>query len=152
MSHPEWALKHKKKNTELRNIRGNYYLYKITSKRVKDKKWPQKITLGQIGVITEKEGLIPTGMKRKGPVPKGKSVYKDEMQLSESEISFVDEFAQLSDPRSERNRLYSIEEILLLSLCACLCGAEGWPEVLSRYTQSEKLKKRQTKQGFIYPR
>lgn len=129
MSHPEWALKHKKKNTELRNIRGNYYLYKITSKRVKDKKWPQKITLGQIGVITEKEGLIPTGMKRKGPVPKGKSVYKDDMQLSESEISFVDEFAQLSDPRSERNRLYSIEEILLLSLCACLCGAEGWQDV-----------------------
>ena len=129
MSHPEWALKHKKKNTELRNIRGNYYLYKITSKRVKDKKWPQKITLGQIGVITEKEGLIPTGMKRKGTVPKGKSVYKDEMQLPESEISFVDEFAQLSDPRSERNRLYSIEEILLLSLCACICGAEGWQDV-----------------------
>ena len=129
MSHPEWALKHKKKNTELRNIRGNYYLYKITSKRVKGKKWPQKITLGQIGVITEKEGLIPTGMKRKGTVPKGKSVYKDEMQLPESEISFVDEFAQLSDPRSERNRLYSIEEILLLSLCACICGAEGWQDV-----------------------
>ena len=129
MSHPEWALKHKKKNTELRNIRGNYYLYKITSKRVKDKKWPQKITLGQIGVITEKEGLIPTGMKRKGIVPKGKSVYKDEMQLSASEINFVDEFAQLSDPRSERNKLYSIEEILLLSLCACLCGAEGWQDV-----------------------
>ncbi len=129
MSHPEWALKHKKKNTELRNIRGNYYLYKITSKRLKGKKWPQKITLGQIGVITEKEGLIPTGMKRKGVVPKGKSVCKDEMQLSESEISFVDEFTQLSDPRSERNRLYSIEEILLLSLCACICGAEGWQDI-----------------------
>lgn len=129
MSHPEWALKHKKKNTELRNIRGNYYLYKITSKRVKGKKWPQKITLGQIGVITEKEGLIPTGMKRKGPVPKGKSVYKDDSRLPESEISFVDEFAQLNDSRSERNRLYSIEEILLLSLCACICGAEGWQDV-----------------------
>ena len=70
MAHPEWALKHKKKNTELRNLRGKYYLYQITSKRVKGKKWPQKITLGQIGVITEEEGLIPTGMKRKGKVPK----------------------------------------------------------------------------------
>ena len=129
MSHPEWALKHKKKNTEPRNIRGNYYLYEITSKRIQEKKWPQKITLGQIGVITEKEGLILTGMKRKGPVPKGKSVYKEEMQPLELESSFVDDFAKLSDPRSQRNQLYSVEEILFLSLCACICGAEGWQDV-----------------------
>ncbi len=129
MAHPEWALKHKKKNTELRNLRGKYYLYQITSKRVKGKKWPQKITLGQIGVITEEEGLIPTGMKRKGKVPKGKSVYKDEMQPLETDIGFVDTFAQLSDSRSQRNRLYSIEEILFVSLCACLCGAEGWQDI-----------------------
>ncbi|MDT8316357.1 MAG: transposase family protein [bacterium] len=129
MSHPEWALKHKKKNTELRNIRGKYYLYEITSRRIKEKKWPQKITLGQIGVITEEEGLIPTGMKRKGPVPKGKSVYKEGMGMLESETSFVDDFAELSDPRSQRNQLYSVEEILLLSLCASVCGAEGWQDV-----------------------
>jgi predicted transposase YbfD/YdcC len=129
MFHPEWALKHKKKNMELRNIRGRYYLYEITSKRVKGKKWPQKITLGQIGVITKEEGLIPTGMKRKGRVPAGKSVYKEGMQPPESETSFLDNFAELSDPRSERNQLYRIEEILLLSLCASLCGAEGWQDV-----------------------
>ena len=129
MSHPVWALKHKKKNTELRNIRGKYYLYEITSKRIREKKWPQKITLGQVGVITEEEGLIPTGMKRKGPLPKGKSVYKEEMQPPESETSFVDNFAELSDPRSQRNQLYSVEEILLLSLCASICGAEGWQDV-----------------------
>ncbi len=129
MSHPEWALKHKQKNTELRNIRGKYYLYKITHKRIKEKKWPQKITLGQIGVITEEEGIILTGMKRKGPVPKGKSVYKEGMQPLEFESSFVDDFAQLSDPRSQRNQLYSVEEILLVCLCACICGAEGWQDV-----------------------
>mgnify|MGYP001616888246 CR=1 FL=1 len=129
MSHPDWALKHKKPHTELRNIRGKYYLYKITCKRVKGRKWPQKITLGQIGVITEAEGLILTGMKRKGPVPKGKSVYKEGMQVLESESSFVDDFSKLSDPRSQRNQLYSVEEILLLSLCASVCGAEGWQDV-----------------------
>jgi predicted transposase YbfD/YdcC len=129
MAHPDWALKHKIKNTELRNIRGKYYLYAITSKRIKEKPWPQKITLGQIGVITEAEGLIPTGWKRKGPVPQGKSVYKDGMHPLESEPSFVDEFAALTDPRAQRNQLYRVEEILLLSLCACICGAEGWQDV-----------------------
>lgn len=129
MAHPDWALKHKTKNTELRNIRGKYYLYAITSKRMPEKKWPQKITLGQIGVITEKEGLIPTGRKRKGPVPQGKSLYKDGMDPREAEPSFVDTFAALTDPRAQRNQLYRLEEILLLSLCACICGAEGWQDV-----------------------
>jgi len=130
MSHPEWELKHKKKNTELRNIRGKYYLYEITSKRIKEKKWPQKITLGQLGVITEEDGLVPTGMKRKGPVPKGKSIYKEGMQPPESETSFVDDFADLSDARSQRKQLYSLKEILLVSLCASVCGAEGWQDVV----------------------
>ena len=129
MAHPDWALKHKIKNTELRHIRGKYYLYAITSKRIKERKWPQKITLGQIGVITEAEGLIPTGRKRKGPVPQGKSVYKDGMHPLESDSSFVDEFAALTDPRAQRNQLYRVEEILLLSLCACICGAEGWQDI-----------------------
>ena len=57
MAHPDWALKYKTKHTELRNIRGKYYLYEITSKRMKERKWPQKITLGQIGVITEAEEI-----------------------------------------------------------------------------------------------
>jgi predicted transposase YbfD/YdcC len=96
---------------------------------VKGKKWPQKVTLGQIGVITEKEGLIPTGMKRKGPIPKGKSVYKEVIQLPEFETSFIDDFATLTDPRSRRNQLYRVDEILLLSLCASICGAEGWQDV-----------------------
>ncbi len=129
MAHPVWALKHKTKNTELRNIRGKYYLYALTSKRIKEKPWPQKITLGQIGVITEAEGLIPTGRKRKGPVPPGQSVYKEGMDPLETEPSFVDEFAALTDPRAQRNQLYRVEEILLLSLCASICGAEGWQDV-----------------------
>ncbi len=129
MAHPDWALKHKTKNTELRNIRGKYYLYAITSKRMKEKKWPQKITLGQVGVITEEEGLIPTGKKRKGPVPYGKSVYKEGMPPLEFDTSFVDDFSKLRDPRSQRNQLYRVEEIWLLSLCAIICGAEGWQDV-----------------------
>ena len=40
--HPQWALKHKKKGTELRLIKGHYYLYKITSKWDPEKKAQKK--------------------------------------------------------------------------------------------------------------
>jgi transposase len=63
MKHPEWATKHKVKGTELRLIKGKYYLYKITSKWDKKKKVTRKITLGLIGRITETEGLIPRGTR-----------------------------------------------------------------------------------------
>ena len=29
MTHPEWAIRHKKPGTGLRNIKGRYYLYKV---------------------------------------------------------------------------------------------------------------------------
>lgn len=43
-AHPEWALKQKKPGTELRYIRGNYYLYGVSSKWNKEKKRAQKVT------------------------------------------------------------------------------------------------------------
>lgn len=45
------------------------------------------------------------------------------------EIGFLDTFSLLDDPRSSRNRLYSMSEILLTTLCAAICGAEGWQDV-----------------------
>ncbi len=36
--HPDWALKQKRPGTELRYIRGNYYLYGVSSKWNKEKK------------------------------------------------------------------------------------------------------------------
>jgi hypothetical protein len=59
MAHPDWVLKHKQKNTEIRNIKGRYYLYQITSKWDPQKKRTKKVTLGMVGTITEKNGLIP---------------------------------------------------------------------------------------------
>jgi len=69
MAHPDWVLKHKLKNTEIRNIRGRYYLYKITSKWDPEKKRTKKVTLGMLGVITEKDGFIPKGQSKKGRTP-----------------------------------------------------------------------------------
>jgi len=76
MSHPEWVLKHKLKNTEIRNIRGRYYLYKITSKWDPEKKRTKKVTLGMLGTITEKDGFIPKGQSKKGK-PKKQSIIRD---------------------------------------------------------------------------
>ena len=126
MQHPEWALKFKTKGTELRNIRGKYYLYNVTSRRDPITKKTKKITLSQVGTITEEYGLIPTGMKRKGRIPAGESPFKSPPK---EEAQFLDSFEKIADPRSSKNQLYSVSEILLVTLCAVLCGAEGWSDV-----------------------
>ena len=50
--HPEWALKHKRKGTELRLIKGHYYLYEIKSKWNPEKKRAQKVTGKLLGKVT----------------------------------------------------------------------------------------------------
>lgn len=72
MAHPEWALKHKVKGTELRLISGKYYLYRISSRWDKKKKRSVKVTNEFLGRITEEQGLIPKGqraLKSKAKVP-----------------------------------------------------------------------------------
>lgn len=125
MSYPEWASKFKTKNTELRLKYGKYYLYNITSKWNPEKKRAQKITLGLVGIITEKDGLIPKGMSRKGRPPKNGSSFNKESD----ETGFLDSFAAITDPRATKNQLYKVGEILLLTLCALMCGADGWQDI-----------------------
>ena len=59
MQHPQWALAHKKKGTELRCIRGKYYLYEISSRWDKEKKRSVKVTGKCIGSISE-SGITPS--------------------------------------------------------------------------------------------
>ena len=81
--HPDWALKYKKKGTELRLINGTYYLYKITSKWNPEKKRAQKITLGLLGKITQENGFIESD-KRK--IEKGLSL-SDDISVKEYGLS-----------------------------------------------------------------
>ena len=60
---PAWALKHKQPGTELRLIKGRYYLYAVSSKWNKEKKRAQKITGKLLGRITEDDGFVPSGSK-----------------------------------------------------------------------------------------
>ena len=108
MSHPEWVTKHKLPNTEIRKIRDRYYLYNITSVWCSKKKRTKKKTLKQVGVIYMEYGLIPTGMSRKGKVPPGESKIKGDKTVAGDLLSFFD---RIEDPRSERNRFYSLGEI-----------------------------------------
>lgn len=49
--------------------------------------------------------------------------------MDTKDLGFLDIFGELKDPRSWRNRKHSMAEILLTTLCAAICGAEGWQDV-----------------------
>ena len=38
-------------------------------------------------------------------------------------------FAELTDPRVDRGKLHLLLDILLIALCAVLCGADTWVEI-----------------------
>ncbi len=61
--HPQWALDQKKPGTELRLIRGKYYLYKYKTIYDKVKKGPKKVTGKILGRVTE-DGFIPSGKRK----------------------------------------------------------------------------------------
>lgn len=44
-------------------------------------------------------------------------------------MDFLDVFGRLDDPRIERKKLHPMPEILLLTLCAVICGAESWNDI-----------------------
>lgn len=44
-------------------------------------------------------------------------------------MNFLDIFGQLDDPRIERKKLHPMPEILLLTLCAVICGADSWDDI-----------------------
>ncbi|MGM9833184.1 MAG: hypothetical protein ACI31A_05810, partial [Candidatus Limisoma sp.] len=58
-NHPQWALEQKRPGTELRCIRGKYYLYECSSFYDKEKKKSRKKTGAYLGMVTEDRGLVP---------------------------------------------------------------------------------------------
>lgn len=61
--HPQWALDQKKPGTELRLIRGIYYLYEYKTVYDKQRKGPRKITGKILGRVTE-QGFVPSGKRQ----------------------------------------------------------------------------------------
>jgi predicted transposase YbfD/YdcC len=44
-------------------------------------------------------------------------------------LSLTDAFADLPDPRVERTRWHALPEVLVIALCATLCGADGFNDI-----------------------
>ena len=51
--------------------------------------------------------------------------------------SILEHFASLEDPRAERNKRHALLDIVLLTMCGVVSGAEGW-EAIEDFGQ-EKL-------------
>lgn len=45
------------------------------------------------------------------------------------DLGFLDYFDNLKDPRHDSYKTYPVDELLFLTLCAVICGAEGWSDV-----------------------
>lgn len=46
-----------------------------------------------------------------------------------SDISFVRHFAELPDPRVDRTKKHRLDDILVITLCAVICGADSFEEI-----------------------
>ncbi len=44
-------------------------------------------------------------------------------------ISLEELFGKIQDPRLDRTRLHKLIDIIILAICAVICGAEGWEEI-----------------------
>ena len=49
--------------------------------------------------------------------------------MTEETNGFLDIFGKLEDPRREQRKLHPMPEILLLTLCSVICGAESWIDI-----------------------
>ena len=43
--------------------------------------------------------------------------------------SISEHFSQLEDPRIDRNKLHPLLNIIVIAICAVICGAENWVDV-----------------------
>ncbi len=79
-THPDWAVAHRKPGTELRKIKGHYYLYEVSSKWDKFSKRTKKITGKIIGKITPEGELIPSRRR----VKKSDKIEKQQAEIASS--------------------------------------------------------------------
>jgi predicted transposase YbfD/YdcC len=49
--------------------------------------------------------------------------------MSRPDCSIRTHFGDLKDPRMERTRLHNLLDIVVIAICAVICGAEGWLDI-----------------------
>ena len=55
---------------------------------------------------------------------------------SKDPASILEHFAALPDPRRDHGKVHMLDEILFMSICAVLCGADSWLEI-AEYSRVE---------------
>jgi predicted transposase YbfD/YdcC len=50
---------------------------------------------------------------------------------SKTGLTIAEHFSGMSDPRVERTKLHSLTDILVIGICAVICGADSWTEMES---------------------
>lgn len=59
------------------------------------------------------------------------------MREKQEDISIQAFFSQIEDPRVERTKRHKLIDIIVIAVCAIICGAEGW-ESMQTYGESKK--------------
>lgn len=49
--------------------------------------------------------------------------------MATSDLALAPYFASLRDPRRPRRRLHALTDLIVIAICAVICGADTWPEV-----------------------
>jgi predicted transposase YbfD/YdcC len=44
-------------------------------------------------------------------------------------LSLGESFAEIQDPRIDRTKLHKLIDIMIIAVCAVICGAESWPDI-----------------------
>ncbi len=44
-------------------------------------------------------------------------------------VAISDYFADLEDPRIDRTKLHQLLDIIIIAICAVICGADTWVDV-----------------------
>ena len=47
---------------------------------------------------------------------------------NQSPKTLIEHFSNITDPRIDRTKRHKLIDILVIAICATICGAEGWEE------------------------
>ena len=115
--HPQWALKYKRKGSELRLINGKYYLYEVSSKWDPKKKRAKKITGPLLGRITKENGFVESAKAKL----RKKEIIVSNLNVKEYGIvAFLD--SHLNDYKKLLQKHFPMhwQYLLVLSYCRLL--------------------------------
>jgi predicted transposase YbfD/YdcC len=68
--------------------------------------------------------------------PPEKTILLEDAMHSTSQPVFLDHFRALPDPRIDRTKLHPLFDILVITICAVICGADGW-EAIEEFGQAK---------------